>query len=953
PLSTASNVLPPGTYTVTIFNNVTQCSFETSYIIGNNPPVVSLNLVQNDQTTCNPNGTISILEILENNQPVALSGYNYILYDDSYSLLAESADKLNFDSNFTFEDLPAGNYIVQAIHKTTGCSIPSATTIIDDAILYPVLTLVSLPNPDESCPGGNSTGAIAALADGFDDNNLDYVFNWYDSNNNLIGMGSSIPAPNNLVLSVGYYTLVVENSTTGCSVSGEYYVPFHDTEIKVFASQIVNSSHCDPDFNGSVIFIVEKDEIIEADLSEYSFELTYPDGTKSIVNNSPTGLAPGAYYVSVTHNSLSCVSDMTPFEIQDISLNTEIVVVQSEPDMSCDQDNPTGVLTVTKIDGIDVNGGTDLSNYEFEWSFNGTLLAGKTSYFITDQPTGPYKVAIKNITTGCIGKAELFISSQPAYIEIIPAIPVHSTRCDKPYDGMAAINEIHLNGVLETDLSNYTITWRDENSNPIADTDNLAPGTYYVSAYHNILHCSSNILEVIIEDKSINPVVIVEQTDFDIRCDDSKNPTGRLNIVTIDAENTDFSNYSINWYSNADLTTSIGTNRFIEDQPAGWYTVVVVNNGVGGSACTGSAEFYLAPQPSVIAITNVNRTHVIRCTATFDGLATVSEVYRNGILENDLNAYSFEWFDEQYTTIGTGVSRLNLAPGTYYVNATHNDIGCTSNYFRVIIEDHSTLPIIVIAPSAPNISCNPLLPTGSLSASIPGVTDYSDYTFNWFNINDSNSALAPDPSDPKRIINKPAGTYTVEVTYNLTGCTSSFSGFIEDNVQLGKPVFGLTPIHNADCKDSGEINIVGVTGSELDNYTFRWYKVPYNPANPFHSGTELSRTGLSLGTYYVEAEDITYGCTTIIQTELIDESTAPEIQFDFDAAVQAQCLPGILTGQVIANVDGIYGASLNSLFDFTWYYGSSTTVESNRMIGEKDYFISQLDSGYYSVIIKN
>jgi hypothetical protein len=246
-----------------------------------------------------------------------------------------------------------------------------------------------------------------------------------------------------------------------------------------------------------------------------------------------------------------------------------------------------------------------------------------------------------------------------------------------------------------------------------------------------------------------------------------------------------------------------------------------------------------------------------------------------------------------------------------------------------------------------------LLPTGSLSASIPGVTDYSDYTFNWFNINDSNSALAPDPSDPKRIINKPAGTYTVEVTYNLTGCTSSFSGFIEDNVQLGKPVFGLTPIHNADCKDSGEINIVGVTGSELDNYTFRWYKVPYNPANPFHSGTELSRTGLSLGTYYVEAEDITYGCTTIIQTELIDESTAPEIQFDFDAAVQAQCLPGILTGQVIANVDGIYGASLNSLFDFTWYYGSSTTVESNRMIGEKDYFISQLDSGYYSVIIKN
>ena len=102
---------------------------------------------------------------------------------------------------------------------------------------------------------------------------------------------------------------------------------------------------------------------------------------------------------------------------------------------------------------------------------------------------------------------------------------------------------------------------------------NLAPGNYFVRATSNATGCESLLLEFVIIDNAVPP--ILSETIIPLtRCD---SPDGSLSIDIDGGAN--ILNYSISWYSGIDNTgVLVGSNTSqITDLDAGDYFIEVVN----------------------------------------------------------------------------------------------------------------------------------------------------------------------------------------------------------------------------------------------------------------------------------------------------------------------------------------------------------------------------------------
>lgn len=211
-----------------------------------------------------------------------LSRYNFFWYNGT------DTNSKPIATGPVIAELLPGEYTLLARDKITGCiSRPFTGEVIavPDTTVIPAPVVTSTPVTRCDTPNGTAT---AVLDSTFIEADVDYEYNWFDAEGELVFSSSRTNTAN--FLSAGEYTVSVTNVLTGCSsqsatvtVGEEIYVP----EFEVISTPSICSQP-----NGTIrLEFVEPIKIVDV-------EWITPDGFASgfILNNQPAGF----YEVTIT-----------------------------------------------------------------------------------------------------------------------------------------------------------------------------------------------------------------------------------------------------------------------------------------------------------------------------------------------------------------------------------------------------------------------------------------------------------------------------------------------------------------------------------------------------------------------------------------------------------------------------------------------------------------------------
>ncbi|WP_185113975.1 gliding motility-associated C-terminal domain-containing protein [Fulvivirga imtechensis] len=916
-------------------------------------------------------------------------------------------------SGATRSGLTAGYYAVIAHEIISGCeSSPPQIVQVTDQRDYPVPVINEIA-PQTSCDPLQPNGILEVVING-GDSPANYTIEWFRGQNTLpANLHTSTSGVNgeraeNVEGGGIPYTVKVTNATN--CFSTEEYIISQDVNTPVVTLTKSDNTICDPalassDYNGQVTASVTfKGDPIT--LPDPLYEFTWYDGTTTsdpviavTDNNNPMlSTLPGGYYtVEVTRTDLFCTSVPVTIEVLDVEDLPDVEVVIT-PMTTCAGTTPNGEAAAS----VNLGGGIfATTGYTFEWYVGNTASGTPVSVVsgsegeIAQQLDGAfnnneYTVLVINNSTGCSNTMTIAVPDESS-LPVVSLTPQDNDICDPSrtdpsvtYNGgiTASVNDQN-NGGAVTDFSIYSFTWTDINTGNNVLTQvagssevdnvlsNIPGGDYEVTVTNTVLGCTSDPVQVTVNDVDDLPVISVVETP-NTACDATlANGSLSANIGGVTT------GYSFAWYqgnfaSGTLLSTSSAITGYQGNEN---FTVEVVNDATG---CSNTLTVFLDDN-SLLPILSLSGIDNTVCDPAFagvnyDGSVTASvDDFNNGGVVSDFSNYTFTWID-----VATGNNVLsqvsgstapaevlsNVPGGTYEVTVTNTVLGCTSDPVRITIDNEDLLPEIDVA-SIPNTACDASLANGQLTATVDespiggvaGVT--TGYTFNWYNGNAVTGT--PDQSGNTYSALEGALVYTVEVINNATGCRNTVTTILPDAQEL--PLVTLNnSVNNTICDVSlGYNGSITVDASHFSasvlgdpDYTFTW-------VDPF--GTTLPETsetlpGINGGTYTVTVSSANLGCTSDpLQITISDQLYLPAI--DIAVTDQTYCVGS--SGELEATIDetAIGGGNPADPNDyiFTWYeYDNTTNTSSSLSLGTvggtNGELVTQLPGGYYRLEVE-
>ena len=268
---------------------------------------------------------------------------------------------------------------------------------------------------------------------------------------------------------------------------------------------------------------------------------------------------------------------------------------------------------------------------------------------------------------------------------------------------------------------------------------------------------------------------------------------------------------------------------------AGTYTVTVTGASSSGTA-TATAVITAPP--------------ALNATATASGVLNCINTSVTGTANatGGTGPYSFVWAN------GTVGSQADLTtPGIHSVTATDAN-GCTK-IASVNVTSNLTPPVAAATPNA-TISC------GQTSVQLSGVGSSTGtlYTYLWVASNGGNIVSGATTLTPT--VNA-AGTYTLTVTNNNNGCTSSATSNVTSTAQ--PPTAATTGAQLTCTNPSGTISVTTNAGTPLFSWT--------GPGG-FTSAAQ-SPTVTVPGTYTVVVTNTSSGCSSTATASVTQNIAAP------------------------------------------------------------------------------
>jgi uncharacterized repeat protein (TIGR01451 family) len=253
------------------------------------------------------------------------------------------------------------------------------------------------------------------------------------------------------------------------------------------------------------------------------------------------------------------------------------------------------------------------------------------------------------------------------------------------------------------------------------------------------------------------------------------------------------------------------------------FTVIVDENGC---SVQNYAHILLKPQPKTPLTPTAIPVHPT-CTVN-TGSITVSLNSLEQIAPSSI-LYSIDGTNFQESNIFN-----NLAPGTYQIYLKNRIDLCISASITITINPIPDVPFVPLAnPTQPD--CGD--PTGTITISSPIGPDllYSIDGVSYTNTDGIFTGLT-------------AGTYTVTVKNNISGCISNFTSVIINSPPVFPIVPTATPTQLTCTIDKGSITVTSPLGSQYE----------YNLGSGFQAGVTF--IDLEPGTYNVQVKEIGNEC---------------------------------------------------------------------------------------------
>ncbi len=769
------------------------------------------------------------------------------------------------------DSLGAGTYTVLITDTVYGC------TAIDTVHLQNV----SAPLLSAQLNNTNCSGLIGSIDLSVSGGSGLYTYAWNNgaTTQDLTG------------LAAGNYVVTVTDSVTGCIAIGSYTIHLVN-DLTLTAT--VTPATCGF-ANGSIALTVGNGS------GSYTYQWNTGATTSNISN-----LNPGVYGVTVTDQVSSCVVTgfytLSGFDAPTVTATVTDVVCAGGSDGTID-------LTVTGGSGT----------YYYQWSNGATIqnLVGLTA--------GLYIVTVTDSATGCQAVEQVSVGENPP-IDII---------ANRTFISCAGAGDGSIDLIISGGTAPYTVLW--STGDTTLNISNLTPGTYTVSVT-DANGCTNSL-----------PVPVTEPDTLQISLV-NVNPSGCYGMpqgmIDISVSGGTMP-YSYQWSNGA-------TTQDLQNLWSGIYSVTVTDaHGCMDSmmvVVNSNALINLSAQ-----ITNIN------CDGGNTGAIDLTVSGGSGF-------YIYNWSNGATTE-----DIVNLAAGLYLVTVTDTSNGCEVYGTYSVVDSNFAISSAVVnttcgmsngaiylfpsggsgvfsynwSNGGPDASSQTGLPAGIYSVTItdtitgcwkalsytldnvegPDVTGVvtnasacaandgsiditvsggsGSYTYLW-----SNFASTQD------INNLMAGTYTVTVTDDTTGCQTIASFTVgEDNTM------GLTAqIIPANCGHAdGEIYL-GVSGGS-GSYSFSWS----------NGATTQNLIGVAAGTYIVIVTDLGSTCTDTLAVTL-GETGGPVVSY---TKTDITCA-GDFDGAIDLTVSG------NGTYYYNWSTGDTTQDLTNLVAGT--YIVTVTDS---------
>src|SRR5690606_3424421 len=220
----------------------------------------------------------------------------------------------------------------------------------------------------------------------------------------------------------------------------------------------------------------------------------------------------------------------------------------------------------------------------------------------------------------------------------------------------------------------------------------------------------------------------------------------------------------------------------------------------------------------------------------------ITQVVLDGSQSSQGPNIAYEWTDSNGNPIGQDITVTVSSPGSYFLQVTDLDNGCSAPLDEVVVGENTEEPIAIIFADPNNI----------LDCTVNSILLYSieqdDVTYTW-------TSSAGSVTAPEIIVFEP-GTYTLIAIDTITGCDNSDFIIVEEFQDY--PFVELEPADTLNCYHP-EITISGAGSQTGTNIIYNWY---------FGTDLIVGENDSTLlvdeeGFYYLQLIDTINGCQNI------------------------------------------------------------------------------------------
>lgn len=867
--------LSAGVYSVTI-TDANGCSIVGSAEVLPSPEGIWLGTSATDATCAsNCDGTATTMPM------TGVAPYTY-----QWSGTSQTSDHVT--------GLCAGTYDV-TVTDANGCFAVDHATVGEPPVL-----VANVSSSPAGCSGTN-TGSATAFGSGGTPN---YTYAWSN--------GGSTPTIMNL--SPGDYTVTVTDAnnctainTVNVGQSGSSNLGF-----TLSANDVTCNGNCD----GSASVTITSGD------APYSYEWS-----GGATGNSVSGLCAGQYAVTVSDaGGCPIVQAFT------IGSPSAIVIDVTSTPANCGATDGTATATATGGNG----------NYSYSWS------NGQTTATATGLAPGLQGVTVTD-NRGCSSSATVMVGQSGS--NITADITSTPTSCPDAMDGTATVT-------VTSGAGNYTYAW--SNSASGATATGLAAGSYSVT----ILDAGGCPL---IKTVTVGAPagMVIDLTTTPATCGEANGSasatvtggTGAISYLwSTGATTSSITGVSAGNYiltiadENLCLATATATVQQVGGQVAATTstTSVSCNGGNDGTATvtvtSGTAPYTYAWENGSTTSTATGLsagtqgwtvTDATGCMAT--GVVTITEPSALVLTTSTMNA-SCGGDNGSANVDVTG----GTAPYTYKWNDTfgqtgHMAMGIPAGDYIVMVTDANscTASASVTVGDTPGFTCNAIVASsynGAHISAIGGSDGSATVTTNGGNPGFF-SYLWSNGATTQQITALSAGTYSVVVTDDVTGCTCESTVTLEDPAKLGNYVW--IDANSNGIQDAGEVPVEDMT-------------VQVTGTSAYGLMIDLTTTTDANGMYMFTLPPGDYKVTFTLPAN--HEFTTANA--GSDDALDSDVDPAMGMTQVVTLAPGEYNPDLDaglikncvSVGDFVWYDTDQNGIQDAGSIGVEGFVVNLLDA---------